>query len=147
MTKEFKGRVVLEGKVTGEAVVSRSGFNSLASYRSAAMKKPKKMICSDQDNADLFDKVISDKILCLPQTIGSTTGGLVIQTIIDMDLAPRAFLFSEHIDSLAASGIILADIWMGKRIITIDQLGEEFLQSVKEGQKIEIKKDGTVVLS
>jgi hypothetical protein len=55
-------------------------------------------------------------------------------------------LFSKHIDSLAASGIILADIWLEKRIVTIDQLTDEFLQAVQEGQWIEIQEDGTVTL-
>ena len=52
-----------------------------------------------------------------------------------MGLGPRAMLFSGHIDSLAAAGIILSDVWLKKRIITIDQLGEDFLQSVQDGQK------------
>lgn len=61
--------------------------------------------------------------MCLPITIGSTTGGLVIQTICAMKINPAAFLFSEHIDSLAASGIVLAKIWENSDVIAIDQLG------------------------
>ena len=30
--KTFKGRVVLGGNLTGESVVSRQGFNTLATY-------------------------------------------------------------------------------------------------------------------
>ena len=33
--KEFKGRIVTPGTVTAEAVVSRGGLNTLASFQSA----------------------------------------------------------------------------------------------------------------
>ena len=32
--KQFKGRVIVAGECTAEALVSRSGFNTLASYQS-----------------------------------------------------------------------------------------------------------------
>ncbi|MDY4823366.1 MAG: hypothetical protein SO148_06220, partial [Candidatus Onthovivens sp.] len=85
-------------------------------------------------------------ILCLPMTIGSTTGGLVIQTVCSMHINPRAFLFSEPIDSLAASGIVLSKVWQNSDIICIDCLGKEFLDTVKQNDKIEIKDDGTVII-
>jgi hypothetical protein len=61
-----------------------------------------------------------------------------------MGIAPSAMLFADHIDSLAAAGVILADVWVGKRIIVVDQLGKEFLSSVEQGQRIEIFEDGRV---
>jgi hypothetical protein len=36
------------------------------------------------------------------------------------------------------------DIWNGRRVITIDLLGDEFMNTVKTGDKIVIKEDGTV---
>jgi uncharacterized protein len=69
---------------------------------------------------------------------------MILQSIAKAGIAPSAMLFSEHIDSLAAAGIILSDVWNDTRIITIDQLGDEFLEYVKDGQKISIKQDGTV---
>ncbi|HEY8344750.1 MAG TPA: DUF126 domain-containing protein [Bacillota bacterium] len=146
MEKVFKGRVVLGGETTGEAVVSRFGVNLLATYQSSALKKAKEVKCGDQNNPDLYKKNLTDKIICLPQTIGSTTGGMVLETIVKMGVGPKAMLFSEHIDSLAAAGIILSDVWLKSRIITIDQLGEDFLHSVRDGQTIEIKADGTVLV-
>ena len=109
--KEFKGRVLAAGNWKGEAVVSRQGVNTLATFQKSALKNAKEVIVSDQNNPDIFGKNITGKALCLPITIGSTTGGLVIQTICAMKINPAAFLFSEHIDSLAASGIVLAKIW------------------------------------
>lgn len=146
MSKVFKGRAILPGNTTGEAVVSRQGMNILASYQKSALKKTKQMICGDQNNLDLYKKDLRDKIICLPQTIGSTTGGMILETAIQMGIGPRAMLFADHIDSLAAAGLILSDVWLKNRVITIDQLGADFLRQVQDGQTIEIKEDGTVII-
>lgn len=144
--KEFKGRVIMAGSLSGEAVVSRKGFNTLASFQKDAMAGKKIMKCSDQNNADIFGKILTGKILCLPKTIGSTTGGMVLQTVASMGSAPAAMLFSEAIDSLAAAGVVLADVWNNNRIVTIDNLGTEFLACVGQGQKVDIFEDGRVIV-
>lgn len=144
--KIFKGRVIAPGNWTGEAVVSRQGVNTLATFQKSALNNAKEVIVSDQNNSDIYGLNITGKALCLPITIGSTTGGLVIQTVCSMKINPSAFLFSEHIDSLAASGIVLAKIWENSDVIAIDQLGDEFLQAVSTGDKLEIKEDGTVTV-
>ncbi len=146
MAKEFKGRPVIAGECTVEAVVSRQGFNTLASFQKSALAKKKETIVSDQNNSDLFGKNITGKALCLPQTIGSTTGGMVIYTATALKIHPRAMLFSEPIDSLAAAGVILADVWTNDTITAIDNLGQEFLDYVQDGMKVEIKMDGTVIV-
>ena len=146
--KEFHGRVIAASAWKGEAVVSHEGFNTLASCQtSALLATSKKIIVSDQNNEDLYKKNITGKALCMPETIGSTTGGMVIQTIAVRNLAPKAWLFSHHIDPLAASGIILSNVWNNAGLIAIDELGDEFLEAVKTGDTIEIKEDGTVIVA
>lgn len=142
--KEYKGRVIAGGHYKGEAAVSHQGFNTLASFQKSTLKNAKQVLVSDQNNKDLFGVNITGKALCLPLTIGSTTGGLVIQTVCQMGIAPACFLFSESIDSLAASGIVLAKIWENSPVIAIDRLGQEFLDNVKTGDAIEVFEDGTV---
>jgi predicted aconitase with swiveling domain len=145
--KSFKGRVLFGGAWKGEAVVSHQGLNTLASFQKAALKKScKDIIVSDQNNPDLYGKGVTGKALCLPKTIGSTTGGMVIQTVANRHIAPAAFLFSEPVDSLAAAGIILSNVWEGVQLIAIDQLGPDFLASVKTGDQLETKEDGTVII-
>ncbi len=61
-----------------------------------------------------------------------------------LGLGPKAMLFSEHIDSVSWAGLLMDDVWNGRRVITIDQLGDEFLDTVKSGDPISIKEDGTV---
>ena len=146
MEKTFKGRVINAGELVGTALVSHAGLNTLATFQKSALMNAKQIIGSDQNNPDLYGKVITGKVLCLPQTIGSTTGGMVLQTVCSMGLNPSAMLFSEEIDSLAASGVILAKIWEDSKMIAIDKLGAGFLDFVQNGDEITIKTDGTVIV-
>ena len=61
--REFKGRVVTPGTVTAEAVVSREGFNTLASLQSALQFGDKTAKCGDQNNAYLYGKPMAGKAL------------------------------------------------------------------------------------
>ena len=143
--KEFKGRIVAPGTVTAPAVVSHAGFNTLASLQGALQFGDKKATCGDQNNKDLYKKEMAGKALCLPQTIGSTTGGLVLYCACAMQRQPACMLFSKPIDSLAAAGSILASVWLPEvKMPVVDSLGEEFLAYVKDGMSITIKEDGTV---
>ena len=143
--REFKGRVVTPGTVTAEAVVTHGGLNTLASFQKALQFGDKKATCGDQNNPDLYGKPMAGKALCLPQTIGSTTGGMVIYCACAMGRQPACMLFSNPIDSLAAAGSILASVWLdGVQMPVVDSLGEEFLESVQTGMTVTVKEDGTV---
>lgn len=143
--KQFKGRIVTPGICTAEAVVTHVGFNTLASLQKALQFGDKTAKVNDQNNKDLFGKPIAGKALCLPQTIGSTTGGLVLYCACKMKRNPACMLFANRIDSLACAGAVLADVWIDDVTMpVVDELGEEFLNYVKDGMKITIKEDGTV---
>ena len=145
--KEFKGRVVTPGTASATAVVSHGGFNTLASFQKSLQFGDKQAKCGDQNNPDLYGKPLAGVALCLPQTIGSTTGGLVLYCACAMKKQPACMLFANHIDSLAASGAVLAEVWIDDVIMpVIDCLGNEFLDYVKTGMKITVKEDGTVVV-
>ena len=145
--KQFKGRVIAAGEVTAPALVSHGGLNTLASFQKALQFGDKKATCGDQNNPDLFGKQMVGTALCLPQTIGSTTGGLVLYCACAMKRQPACMLFSKPIDSLAAAGAVLADVWVDDVTMpVVDSLGDEFLSYVKDGMKITIEEDGTVTV-
>ena len=144
--KQFKGRVVTPGTAKAAALVSTSGFNTLASYQKALLSGDKKAVCSDQNNKDLYGQSMVGKALCLPQTIGSTTGGLVLYCAAALGMPPACMLFSKPIDSLAAAGTILADVWTDVSMPTVDSLGDEFLEYVKTGMTVSIGEDGVVTV-
>ena len=143
--KEFKGRIVTPGTVTAEAVVTHGGLNTLASFQKALQFGDKNATCGDQNTPDLYGKQMAGKALCLPQTIGSTTGGMGLYCACAMGRQPACMLFSNPIDSLAAAGSILASVWLPEaQMPVIDSLGEEFLSYVKDGMTVTVTEDGTV---
>ena len=145
--KQFKGRVVTPGEVCAEAVVTTQGFNTLASLQMALQFGDKEVKCGDQNNEELYGKPLIGKALCLPQTIGSTTGGMVLYCACALEKNPACLLFANHIDSLAAAGAVLAGVWVDKVTMpVIDCLGDEFLNYVKNGMKITVALDGTVTV-
>ena len=146
--KQFQGRVISPGTVTAEALVSHGGLNTLASFQKALQFGDKEATCGDQNNPDLYGKKMKGKALCLPQTIGSTTGGLVLYCACSMERQPACMLFSKPIDSLAAAGAVLADVWLDNvQMPVVDCLGEDFLSYVKDGMTITVGENGLVTVA
>lgn len=147
MEYEFQGNAVIAGAASGEAVVSRKPFNNLASFYGTVRTDAETVICSDQNNPDLFGKELTGKIVCVARSIGSTSAGAMWEEIAHRGLAPKAMLFAESIDSLAAAGLILADIWAGNTVVAVDSLGEGFLDAVADGDRVSIHPDGRVTVT
>ena len=146
MTKTFHGRVVVPGEVRAEALVTHAGFNTLANLKTAGSFMNPKGILKDINNPEICGKLIPGKALCLPETIGSTTGGMVLYCAASMGVGPACMLFSKKADTLAVAGAVLTANWSDHPIVLVDDLGEEFLETVKEGQMITVTEDGTVTV-
>ncbi len=144
--KQFQGRVIVPGTCKAEALVSHGGFNTLASYQMALMFGDKQVKCGDQNNADIYKQSMIGKALCLPMTIGSTTGGMVLYTVCALGKQPACMLFSMPIDSLAASGAILSDVWTDSKMPVVDMLGEDFLNYVQTGMTVTVGDGGLVTV-
>ena len=146
MIKRFKGRVVVPGEVIAEALVTHAGFNTLANLKTAGSFLNPKGVLQDMNNPELYGKKMPGKILCLPETIGSTTGGMVLYCASVMGVGPACMLFSKKADTLAVAGAVLTANWSKHPIMLVDDLGDEFLEEVEEGQRIHVKEDGTVLV-
>ena len=145
MAKSFKGRPLVPGNLEGEALVSKQPFNTTASYFTNMFAgNTKNAPCTDVNNQELKDKDLAGAIICTPQTVGSTMGAGAIMGMNQLGVGFKAMLFSSHVDSIAAGGLIMDDIWNDKKVITVDLLGDEFMNTVKSGDKIKISEDGTV---
>lgn len=60
---------------------------------------------------------------------------------------PACMLFSNEIDSLALAGAVLSSVWLDDvNMPVIDQLGDEFLNYVKDDMIIIVQEDGTVIV-
>lgn len=144
MSKSFKGRVVTPGRVKAEALVSHGGFNTLASFQMALMFGDKQVKCGDQNNSDIYKKPMIGKALCLPETIGSTTGGMVLYAACSFK-ATRLHVVSP-IDSLARLRVRYLRVnWTNASMPVVDMLGDEFLDYVKDGMTVSID-DGSVTV-
>ena len=143
--KTFQGRPVLSGKLQGKALVSKQAFNLTGSFlKNMFAGETKTAPCTDSANKELYEKDLKGAIICTPQTVGSTMGAGTVMMLSELGVQPQAWLFSSHIDSISAGGLIIDDVWNGKRVITIDLLGDEFLEATKTGDPITINEDGTV---
>ena len=147
MAQTFKGRPILPGNLEGEALVSKQPFNTTASYFTNMFAgNTKDAPCTDANNKELYQKDLSGAIICTPQTVGSTMGAGAIMGMNLLGVGFKAMLFSSHVDSIAAGGLIMDAIWNDRKVITVDLLGDEFMNTVKNGDKIKISEDGTVVV-
>lgn len=145
MAKTFKGRAVISGKLEGEALVSKQPFNTTGSYfENMFGGNTETAPCTDANNKELYKKDMKGGILCTPQAIGSTMGAGALMGVNALGVGFKAMLFSNHIDSISACGLITDSIWNDRKVITVDLLGDEFLDAVKTGDKIKISEDGTV---
>ena len=143
--KTFKGRPVLSGKLKGKALVSKQPFNLTGSFlKNMFAGETESAPCTDSTNKELYEKDLKGAIICTSQTVGSTMGAGTIMMLSELGVEPKAFLFSSHIDSISAGGLFIDDVWNGRRVITIDLLGDDFIKSIKTGDPIAIHEDGTV---
>jgi len=143
--KTFKGRPILSGDLKGKALLSKQPFNLTGSYlKNMFAGETKTAPCTDSANKDLYEKDLKGAIICTPQTVGSTMGAGTVMMLSELGVQPQAWLFSSHIDSISSGGLIIDDVWNGKRVITIDLLGDEFLEAVNTGDPVTIHEDGKV---
>ena len=144
-TQTFKGRPLLSGNLEGEVLASKQPFNTTGSYLENLFGgNTTTAPCTDPGNEDFYRKELAGAIICTTTTVGSSLGGASLMGVGSLGLGLKALLFSEHVDSVSLAGLLMDDIWNGNRVITIDLLGDEFLEAVKSGDTVSIKEDGTV---
>ena len=143
--KTFKGRPLIPGKLDGKALASKHPFNVTASYlENLFAGNTKTAPCTDAVNEEWSGKDLAGGILCFPTAVGSTMGGVTLMGVGSLGLGPKACLYGGHVDSVSVAGLIIDDVWNDRSVITIDMLGDEFVEAVKTGDPISIMEDGTV---
>jgi predicted aconitase with swiveling domain len=143
--KIFKGRPLIPGNLEGEAMATKSPFNVSSSYlENLFAGNTTSAPCTDVVNKEWHGKDLAGAILCFPVAVGSTMGGATLLGVGSMGLGPKAMLYGAHVDSVSVAGLMIDDVWNDRSVITIDQLGDEFIEAVKSGDTVSIKEDGTV---
>jgi hypothetical protein len=117
----LKGRVIVEGHCTGEALVSSKPISFLGGVDPADGKIVEK-------NHDLCGACMKDKVLCFPHGHGSTVGSYTLYSLAKRGLAPKAMI--NHIaDPVVVVGAIIANIPM------IDQVD---IKQIKTGDLVQV---------
>ena len=143
--KTFKGRPLIPGTAEGKALASKHPFNVSATYLENLFSgNTETAPCTDVVNEEWAGKNLAGQILCFPTGVGSTMGGATLMGVGSLGLGPKAMLYSQHVDSVSVAGLIIDNVWNDRKVITIDMLGDEFLETVKSGDPIKIMEDGTV---
>lgn len=117
----LKGRVIVEGKTEGTALVSTRPISFLGGV------DPADGTIIEKDH-DLCGQCIRDKIFCFPHGHGSTVGSYVLYSLAKKKLAPKAII-NVMADPVVAVGAIIANIPM------LDQID---ISQIRTGNHVEV---------
>lgn len=133
----FPARFVVRGAAQAEAVVGQRPLNTLASFLTALATRSGQGTIGDPQH-DLYGIDVKGKVLVVPTTIGSTTAGLVFLEAIRQGIAPCAVVVRE-IDTLLATGGILAEAWFDQVMPIAEVAQPEFWQTVQSGVQLSLE--------
>ena len=117
----LKGRSIVEGHATGEALVSRQPLSFLGGVEPADGKIIEK-------GHDLSGICIKDKIFCFPSGHGSTVGSYVLYSLVKNGLAPKGIV-NRFADPVVVVGAIISNVPM------VDQID---IEQIKTGDIVEV---------
>jgi predicted aconitase with swiveling domain len=100
----LKGRVIVEGRCEGKALVSMKPISFLGGVN------PENGEIIEKSH-DLQGECIKDKVLCFPHGHGSTVGSYVLYSLAKKKMAPKAII-NQKADPVVAVGAIIADVPM-----------------------------------
>jgi predicted aconitase with swiveling domain len=134
---QVRGKVVLQGKAEGIAVVTEQPVNFLAAY-SRNLALPWKTARVSDEEHELHGKDLRNVILIMPCCSGSTGGGVFLLEAIRKGIVPKGIV-AEQADTLLVSGAVLAEIWLEKRELLPIVECPDILSRINTGDWIEIE--------
>ena len=93
---------------------------------------------------ELYKQDLFDKILVFPQTIGSTFTGMVMLETIRRGRGPKAIVVQEA-DTLLTSGLVLAEVWLDKKVPFLEIPDPELFKWLKTGQTLEVDSEQEIL--
>ncbi len=135
----FKGRCLVEGSASGEALASRRAFTF------AHGVEPRTGKVTDV-HSDMQGSNVAGKVLFYPYGKGSTTGSSWFLETVRLGNGPAAIV-TEGPDLTAVIGSVMARIIYGKTIPVVSNFPRELYSSVRAGKKVAVDGEkGEVVL-
>jgi len=142
--KEFKGRVIIPGLARGKALVTSQPLNF-----TAGLSKPLNAfnrlagVYYDRHH-EIHKQDLFDRVLVFPQAIGSTFTGMVMLETIRRGRAPKALVVAQA-DTLLTAGVILAEVWLEKKVPLMEISDPQLFHCLKTGQLVEVDSEQGVV--
>ncbi|HEY4688903.1 MAG TPA: DUF126 domain-containing protein [Anaerolineae bacterium] len=135
MGRVMRGRPVVAGRASGEALASVEPLSFWGGY--------------EYRTGEIIDRrhplsghIAAGRVLAIPFARGSSTTTAVLLEAVKAGTAPAAIL-TTGVDSFFALASIVADEMYGKSIPVVALPPDDFA-SLKTGQQIEVRPDGTV---
>jgi len=94
---------IVDGKANGVALLSNRPINMLS------MLDTKTGRITDKDH-DLFNQTVKDRILILPNCIGSSVGAYIFYSLKINGVSPKAIICTNRCDIITASGCAISKI-------------------------------------
>jgi len=126
----LKGRVLVAGRVEGEALVSAQPLSFYGGIN------PETGVIVERGHM-LRGVKVSGKILVFPHGKGSTVGSYVLYAMAKYGTAPKAVLNREA-EPIVVVGCILAGIPL------VDRFNQDPVEALKTGDKVRLWEDGRV---
>lgn len=105
---KLQGRSIVEGKVSGEALVTKDNISFMGSVN------PKTGIVIEKGH-ELEGKCLKDKILVFPSAKGSTGGSYMLYDLVKNGVGPRGIINSKA-ESIVVIGAIVGELPMVDQI-------------------------------
>ena len=96
-------RIVGDSKTNGLALVSKHPLNMLS------MVDPNTGLIKNRDHV-LFNQTVKDRILILPNCIGSSVGAYIFYSLKINHTGPKPIVCTNRCDAITASGCAISDI-------------------------------------
>ena len=143
MGQIFKGRSLSRGIVEGEAIVTTQPFSVSSAFGVPLVSGTKKLKVADRTH-ELYNVLVSGKVLVFPFAIGTTTLGFVLLETIVRKIGPIAIVCQRG-EPLLSSGALCADIFFDLQFPIVDQLSASDLAQISTGATVRVDGDnGTV---
>lgn len=138
MERVIRARPLVAGTASGEALISSEPLSFWGGY--------------DHRDGSIIDrrhplngKIAAGKILGIPFTRGSSTTTAVLVESVKVNTAPAAIICN-RIEAFLTLAAIVADELYGKQVPIIFTEPEEF-DTLKTGQRIVIRRDGSILIA
>ena len=138
MADVIEGKVVVAGEAEGELLVSTEPLSFWGGY--------------DHQTGEIIDRrhplsgqIAKDRILAIPNTVGSSTTTAVLLEAVRAGTAPSAILTTSIDSFLALASIVAAEMYA--RPIPIVAIDTKQFSKLETGSRIAVRQDGILLLT